>query len=199
MRIIHKQGRIISFAEFDNAECAAAALSCLNGYLYDPDNQKLGAMQLTFAREQSAPVVAKPQFTPVQQGAALNKPPPAPMARDMRDDGPLRPREQDRRLAPLPAPREPERRIAPLSGPREPDRRPMPLPAPREPDRQPIREPPPVPRDYAPRYGRDAGGQGQGSRDMPPNRDMGGRGGAREPYASRGNYGGRGDGSVRRR
>jgi hypothetical protein len=57
VRIIHKTGKdgrpgySFAFAEFENAECAAAALSCLNGYQYDPDDPKLGAMQLRYARQ----------------------------------------------------------------------------------------------------------------------------------------------------
>eukprot|EP00892_Ulva_mutabilis_P007523 jgi/Ulvmu1/5142/UM021_0159.1 len=49
-----KEGRPYSFAfaQFENAECAAAALSCLNGYQYDPDNPELGAMQLKYARQE---------------------------------------------------------------------------------------------------------------------------------------------------
>jgi hypothetical protein len=57
VRIIHKTGKdgrpgySFAFAEFENAECAAAALNCLNGYQYDPDDPKLGAMQLRYARQ----------------------------------------------------------------------------------------------------------------------------------------------------
>lgn len=49
-----KEGRPYSFAfaQFENAECAAAALSCLNGYQYDPDKPELGAMQLKYARQE---------------------------------------------------------------------------------------------------------------------------------------------------
>lgn len=49
-----KDGRPYSFAfaQFENAECAAAALSCLNGYQYDPDKPELGAMQLKYARQE---------------------------------------------------------------------------------------------------------------------------------------------------
>lgn len=49
-----KEGRPYSFAfaQFENAECAAAALSCLNGYQYDPDVPELGAMQLKYARQE---------------------------------------------------------------------------------------------------------------------------------------------------
>lgn len=49
-----KEGRPYSFAfaQFENEECAAAALSCLNGYQYDPDKPEHGEMQLKFARQE---------------------------------------------------------------------------------------------------------------------------------------------------
>lgn len=39
-----------AFAEFETAECAAAALSCLHGYQFDPDSTDLGVMRLRYAR-----------------------------------------------------------------------------------------------------------------------------------------------------
>jgi hypothetical protein len=39
-----------AFAEFETAECSAAALSCLHGYQFDPDKAELGAMHLRYAR-----------------------------------------------------------------------------------------------------------------------------------------------------
>lgn len=56
VRIVNKpgkegrEGRTFAFAEFENAECADAALKCLNGYTYERENPQLGAMQLRFAR-----------------------------------------------------------------------------------------------------------------------------------------------------
>jgi hypothetical protein len=55
VRIVSKpanDGRMHSFAfaEFENTECAAAALACLNGYQYDPEEPQLGAIQLRYAR-----------------------------------------------------------------------------------------------------------------------------------------------------
>lgn len=43
-----------AFAEFETAECAAAALSCLHGYQFDPDSTELGVMHLRYARGGSA-------------------------------------------------------------------------------------------------------------------------------------------------
>jgi hypothetical protein len=48
-----RTGHSFAFAEFENPECAAAALACLNGYQYDPEDPKLGAMQLRFARPEA--------------------------------------------------------------------------------------------------------------------------------------------------
>jgi hypothetical protein len=45
-----RQPHCFAFAEFENSECTTAALSCLAGYQYDPDEPDLGAMNLRYAR-----------------------------------------------------------------------------------------------------------------------------------------------------
>lgn len=77
-----------AFADFDTAECAAAALGCLEGYLYDADAPQLGAMHLSFAREQPSKRYAPPPeyLSPPtatrepdrRPPPVLREPPPAP-------------------------------------------------------------------------------------------------------------------------
>lgn len=70
-------GYSFAFSEFETVECAAAALQCLNGYQYDPEEPKLGAMQLRYA---------KPERPARGAGGGMG---PNRMASEQRQSGPM--------------------------------------------------------------------------------------------------------------
>jgi hypothetical protein len=83
-----------AFAQFENAECAAAAMASLHGYVFDPENAELCVMQLRYAHQERSgrapqkagpPELAAPPPYPTRQGVA--RVPAEPPAGSMRHAG----------------------------------------------------------------------------------------------------------------